>query len=247
MARRPRPSSPLRLHPAVVEIAHDGPVAVIGDIHGRLDHLDRLLAKLPDETELVVVGDLCDRGPDTRGVITRLIERGARGCMGNHEEWFSAWCRGFGFDVGAMAYGAEATLTSYGSVGRDITEVSRESALVPSVHRAWIESLAVAVSLRVDDQSYWVVHAGIPNWVSFDTLRPEQVVPTLARKRPEVLLWSFTKPADTVPVDRPVIMGHMSVRRAQDLGHVVALDTQCGSGGYLSAVLLPQRIFVDSR
>jgi serine/threonine protein phosphatase 1 len=64
------------------------PVA-IGDIHGRLDLLDQLLAQFEDR-QFVFLGDLTDRGPDSRGVVARvreLVEDGrAVCCMGNHDQ-----------------------------------------------------------------------------------------------------------------------------------------------------------------
>ena len=57
-------------------------VYAIGDIHGRLDLLDRLLAAIDGRrprprrrraTELIFLGDLVDRGPDSRGVVERLL------------------------------------------------------------------------------------------------------------------------------------------------------------------------------
>ena len=63
----------------------------IGDIHGRLDKLDALLAMLPLQPgdRLVFLGDYVDRGPDSRGVVARLIEvADAYPCeflLGNHE------------------------------------------------------------------------------------------------------------------------------------------------------------------
>lgn len=47
----------------------------VGDIHGDLDKLDRLLGRLPlgDEDTLAFLGDYVDRGPDSKGVIDRLI------------------------------------------------------------------------------------------------------------------------------------------------------------------------------
>ncbi|WP_019585238.1 metallophosphoesterase [Deinococcus apachensis] len=60
----------------------------IGDIHGRLDLLDALLARFPDR-RLVFLGDYVDRGPDSPGVLRRvraLVESGqAVACLGNHD------------------------------------------------------------------------------------------------------------------------------------------------------------------
>jgi serine/threonine protein phosphatase 1 len=55
----------------------EAPVCVIGDVHGRLDLLEGLLAKIalqPDHdlARLVFVGDLMDRGPDSAGVLARV-------------------------------------------------------------------------------------------------------------------------------------------------------------------------------
>src|ERR1700756_2415469 len=75
----------------------DGPLDVVGDVHGELDALTALLAHLgydaegghPDGRHLVFVGDLCDRGPDSPGVIElvqRLVQSGrALVTLGNHE------------------------------------------------------------------------------------------------------------------------------------------------------------------
>lgn len=54
----------------------DGKIAVIGDIHGRLDALDAALAAVEErsQTELILLGDYVDRGPDSRGVLARLQE-----------------------------------------------------------------------------------------------------------------------------------------------------------------------------
>lgn len=75
----------------------DGPLDIIGDVHGEHDALLSLLAHLgydatgrhPDGRFLVFVGDLCDRGPDSPavlGVVRTLIDAGrAQALLGNHE------------------------------------------------------------------------------------------------------------------------------------------------------------------
>ncbi len=62
------------------------PLAVIGDIHGRLDLLRDLLAQIPDGYQVVCVGDYIDRGPSSVGVLRFLSERDDIICLkGNHE------------------------------------------------------------------------------------------------------------------------------------------------------------------
>ena len=57
----------------------NGPLAIVGDVHGQLDLFDRLLERLRRRTDwqqrwIVLIGDLVDRGPDSRGVIERVLE-----------------------------------------------------------------------------------------------------------------------------------------------------------------------------
>lgn len=74
-----------------------GPLDVVGDVHGELDALTSLIKNLgydssgnhPENRKLVFVGDLCDRGPDSVGVILlvqKLMSTGkAVAILGNHE------------------------------------------------------------------------------------------------------------------------------------------------------------------
>ncbi len=46
----------------------------IGDIHGCLRPLMRLIERLPVDEELVFLGDYIDRGPESAGVVNYLRE-----------------------------------------------------------------------------------------------------------------------------------------------------------------------------
>ena len=75
----------------------EGPLDIVGDVHGEIEALTALLEKLgydaggehPQGRRLVFVGDLCDRGPDSPAVIRLvrgLVERERAQCVvGNHE------------------------------------------------------------------------------------------------------------------------------------------------------------------
>jgi len=231
----------------IVSIDTDAPCAVIGDIHGRADLLETLLARLPRDATVLVVGDVCDRGPDTRRVIDLLIARCARGALGNHEEWFIRWARGAGFLHEARAIGATATLASYGVTAKAAHDVSARSDAVPREHLAFLETLGHAVDLRVGSTPFWIVHAGVATTQALGRAGSlERVVPYLAQHHPDVLLWAHTDPSATLPVDRPVIMGHICRAAPKDFGHVLAIDTACGTwpDGALTAVLLPERRFI---
>ena len=71
-------------------------IFAVGDIHGELNKLNTLLTKWnPDNQQLVLLGDLIDRGADSYGVVhlaRHLTDTyGAKVVMGNHEELFLSW------------------------------------------------------------------------------------------------------------------------------------------------------------
>lgn len=64
--------------------------AVIGDIHGCRVELEELLTKIPEDYQIIFLGDMVDRGPDSPGVVRivyDLCKSGrARVVRGNHDE-----------------------------------------------------------------------------------------------------------------------------------------------------------------
>ncbi|RME16867.1 MAG: serine/threonine protein phosphatase, partial [Alphaproteobacteria bacterium] len=174
-------------------------VYAIGDVHGHLGALEgahELIAADRDRTgdataPVVHVGDLCDRGPDTKGVIDFLLAGRARGenwitLLGNHDRLFSWFLEEptrqdphlvVGMTWFHPNFGGAATLASYGI---EIGERERLRALharaieaVPESHRAFLRGLPLF--WETDDHIF--VHAG---------LRPG--VP-LAEQNPDDLVW----------------------------------------------------------
>lgn len=240
--------------PAIQKLDYHEPIAVIGDVHGDVERLRQLL-RMVGNRPVVHCGDLCDRGPDSRGVIAELIGRGAQGVRGNHEEWLIALVNGR-FDTFALhpVMGGAATLRSYGIEGRDPGAIEGQARKIPAAHADFLRALPVAMDLGVLGERYWVVHAGVPASVSLPrdasgrgtALTLEEVVPWIAGHKPDVLLWTHNPPETSLPVDRPVIMGHMPQRSPRDVGHCIAIDTGCGTCApyELTALLLPERRFL---
>lgn len=93
----------------------EAPVA-IGDIHGRLDLLRLAVARFPGR-HLVFLGDLCDRGPDSRDVIAlvrQLVEAGrATLICGNHDELLQTAVLDGSAYAHWMRNGGQATVDNY--------------------------------------------------------------------------------------------------------------------------------------
>ena len=210
----------------------------VGDIHGQLEQLEKLISTLPlqPHDQLVFVGDYVDRGPDSKGVVDYLIERDQRyACtflMGNHEGMFLSF---LGWE-GAAYFGAEAflhnggetTLESYGyfdSGGRF---------QLPPAHEKFYASLRL---WHVEGE-YAFVHAGI----SRDSLQLSDVKYALSKESPRELLWQrstveLPHSLGVTIIYGPTPMPDMQVR--WNLPYSIGIDTGAVYGGALTAIRLP--------
>ncbi len=194
----------------------------IGDIHGCSAALDALLEAIrlrPDDC-IVTLGDYINRGPDSRGVIARLIELEDR-CrlvtlLGNHDQALLEVRSGkrpieWLFDMGGIT-----TLDSYGP--------ARDLDLIPEEHFGFLRRCLN----YFETDTHIFVHA---NYFS-DTPMDEQHV--------GVLLWESLRTMTPGPHDsgKTVIAGHTSQKNGEilDLGHVKVIDTYCYGGGWLTAL-----------
>ncbi len=149
----------------------------VGDIHGRLDLLDRILEVIEKDADrkparktlLVFLGDLIDRGPDSRGVVERLrTYRHARikpyFLAGNHEEVLLRLLAGErGILASWLQFGGAECLASYGVDPSTMVGRSEGSGLaivrqaIPREHASFLGSFADTLSFG----DYLFVHAGI--------------------------------------------------------------------------------------
>ena len=221
-----------------------GPFDIIGDVHGCSAELEALLGKLgyvdgthPEGRTAVFVGDLVDRGPDSPGVLRRVMGMVAAGsalCVpGNHEHKLGRWLHGRKVQV---RYGLEQT----------VEQLGRESEEFRAAVRDFVDGL---VSHYVLDGGRLVVcHAGLPE---------KYHGRTSGRVRSHALYGATTGETDEfgLPVRYPwaqdyrgraaVVYGHTPVPTATWLNNTVCLDTGCVFGGRLTALRWPERQFVD--
>jgi serine/threonine protein phosphatase 1 len=134
-------------------------IYTIGDIHGCLDQLQRLVELCEQDAEaqrskFIFLGDYIDRGSDSRGVNEFLMNLQKRSpheiiCLrGNHEQLLLDALEGEGAEMHWLSNGGEATLRSY--------RASRATGL-PISYLDWIHSLP----LLHDDGRRYFVHAGV--------------------------------------------------------------------------------------
>ncbi|MGD9979011.1 MAG: metallophosphoesterase family protein [Hyphomonadaceae bacterium] len=144
----------------------------IGDVHGEIGKLDRLLGCIREDArrlgaahKIVFLGDLIDRGPDSRAVVEcamRLALAGeALALKGNHEElMLHAVAKRESIGVYWWAEnGGDETIASY-MAANGVQDDFRDA--IDSAHIYWLSTLPVMI--RDEARGIIFVHAGIDPW-----------------------------------------------------------------------------------
>jgi serine/threonine protein phosphatase 1 len=227
-------------------------IYAIGDIHGQLDMLrgahdliamDRAIADDPD-AQVVHIGDLVDRGPDSRSVIDVLMNGQARGApwvviKGNHDRLFTRFVDNPDYHDPAILsglhwlhprLGGNTTLASYGvtdALDRPLAEVHKQAVQkVPTEHLDYINGLPVQYVLK----DLWFVHAGIrPGIAAEDQVEDD-------------LLWIRAGFLDD-PRDHGalVVHGHTAMDDPQNYGNRLNIDSGAGYGRPMTVVVIEGR------
>ncbi len=216
------------------------PVCVIGDVHGRLDLLEELLARIalqPDHdlARLVFVGDLMDRGPDSAGVLARVhaLHKATPDrvicLMGNHERMLLDFLADpVRHGPRWIANGGSETLTSFGlspwarrqsdAALHDLAEALR-AALTPA-RIDWLTTLP----LIWQEGTLAVTHAGADPAVAINAQTPAR------------MLWGpRRREARQRSDDIWVAQGHIIVKTAHAQDQRIWVDTGAWRSDRLSS------------
>ena len=245
-----------------------GRTFVIGDIHGEIDHLRRLVARMPDvgaSDTVVFLGDYVDRGARSREVVNavRGLDRDT-GCQvvclrGNHEDaWLRVMDGGWPGFLLPPGNGCIATLNSYRGAPADAAldkaefEALFTGSFFPREVVAWFRALPV----WYEDEHAIYVHAGLVADAHGRFLHPREA------PNPAALLWTRTESFFRSYRGKRVVVGHthtmelpaeLSTHTVDDPTDlwagpcVTAIDTGCGRDGFLTALELPAMKVYESR
>ncbi|WP_420381539.1 metallophosphoesterase [Novosphingobium sp.] len=214
-------------------------VYAIGDIHGRLDVFETMIAMIdaddaarnPAETTVILLGDLVDRGPASAGVIAAArawaARRTVRVLAGNHEEMFLASMTDEGTLRHFLRYGGRETLLSYPismdeygpATLAELQDLMRDR--IPAADIAFL--LGMEDLIRIGD--YVFVHAGI----RADAPLEDQVTGDLRWIRGEFF-------DDPTPRDFAVVHGHTITPEPELSPHRIGIDTGAFATGCLTAI-----------
>ncbi len=219
----------------------DRRVYAIGDVHGCAHLLDALLTIIAQDDKdrprkpisLILLGDLVDRGPESRAVVETVMALTGSGgdvrCLkGNHEEAFILAARG---DLRALPLfrrmEGEATLASYGldpALFRVMTDTELADWMERHVPRAHVDFLdALPDSIAIGD--YLFVHAGIRPGVPIDDQSPAD----LRWIRQEFLAHRGRHPS-------MIVHGHSISEDVDEQAGRIGIDTGAFLSGRLTAL-----------
>ena len=227
---------------------------VVGDIHGRLDLLDALLARIHADldrrparkTLLVFVGDLIDRGPASAQVVERLRTYRRHGIrpvflLGNHEEVLLRILAGDSSLIASwLQFGGAECLKSYGLSLRQLRGLSNDEAVakvrqaIPSEHAEFLKSFID--TCRFGD--YLLVHAGIRPGIELDQQRQTDL-----RWIREPFLFDETDHGFIV------VHGHTISQEIDERPNRIGIDTGAYRTGILTALAIDglDRWYIDTR
>ncbi|WP_417585448.1 metallophosphoesterase family protein [Pelagibacterium sp.] len=214
----------------------DTPLCVVGDVHGCLSVLEDLLQKVPQDHQIILVGDYIDRGEQSADVLRYLSMETSITClMGNHEDMLLRFLEDPGREGGRwIRNGGLQTLASFGIRGvRPQMTLEELTSCRDQLHAAmgdhlisWIGGLATSVL----SGNILVAHAGADPFTV-----PE------AQSR-DVLIWGHPDFLYTARRDGIwVVHGHTIVQEAGAKHGRIAVDTGAYATGVLSAVCLSER------
>lgn len=212
-------------------------IYAIGDIHGHLDALERLMDKIKPDLEkdqVVFMGDYIDRGPCSKGVVDyvlrlkNLAPRANVVCLkGNHEAMFLDFLQGREVELFLFNGGLSTIRDYWGDNWDRLSEL-----ILPPEHAEFYRELR----LSYETPEYVFVHGGLKPGVP------------LAEQTEEDLLWirgEFI--ASTDDYGRRVIFGHTPFRQPLVMPNKIGIDTGAVYGNLLTCLKLPQEEFIFDR
>ena len=241
--------------------------AIIGDIHGHLEPLKKILDKVEKKGYTpVFTGDLVDRGPNSKEVIELIKEKNYLMVLGNHDDMMidmyqkiidysldnndfylkqdiQQWC--------SSNNGFAETLVSYQLGG--IVNVGYGYDLIISLDDSYIELFKEHVDwlktkpyvLKLDDilinnREVYISHSSISHVFSdLDKMNQNN-------KIINEIIWGRKEPIDIKSIYN--IFGHTPVYLHPDITDFYAnIDTGCGKNGSLTALLLPDLNYISEK
>jgi serine/threonine protein phosphatase 1 len=197
---------------------------IVGDIHGCFTKLEAVLTKIafqPAIDRLFSVGDLVDRGPESKDALIWLEKPWFHVVQGNHEDMAIRFgMRDCQMDV--ANYAANGGAWNIGNTFEERAEFSKAFSVLP-----------LAIEIETEYGLVGIVHAGCPfvSWGELTTIldNPNNYLKKDIGKLADALTWSRERiqAMDDSIVEgvRVVVVGHTPMQSVTSLGNTIFIDT----------------------
>lgn len=175
----------------------------VGDVHGCYKTLMALIDKLP-HNRLIFVGDLIDRGPQSKDVVDYVIKNNHYCVMGNHEDMMTEPAMNRMW----LNNGGDKTLKSYkDEEGNFVYEFE--------IHKEWMEKLPLVIEYK----NFIITHSAVFGMWDIDHQSNEFITDALWNR-------NFND-KNTLPEGRINIFGHTPVEDVVEEDHFMMIDGGC--------------------
>ena len=215
------------------------PVWVIGDVHGEYKKLIKLLKKIPKKDAVCFVGDVIDRGKDSRKVLNLIRDKKYFIVRGNHEEFMSAaldkkyskdmfpqWIRGGGVDT-IKGYVKNFNFRS----SNDFQKLLKNKEIIKD--KKWIDTLPLIIKFEFKNKKpLYISHSGLKLYKSDKTIKKENNEYSILLNRKKMKQVNFAVN----------IHGHTIVSKKDMKISKSQIDVDTGAylkKGYLTAIKYP--------
>ena len=244
--------------------------AIIGDIHAELNQLLKMIEKIKEEkAEPIFVGDLVDRGKNSKEVVQFVIDNNYKCVMGNHEESMVdmyeilkfikengesknflddiiRWVNVSGFDNTLESYGIAKVVFENNKKTELNLNLHDENFILFEKHINWIKKLPTYITLNdihIKDKKVIISHSSISGVWDMKNLYSIEDFESNIR-------WNREKPKDIKGIYN--IFGHSEIGSKSFFSndgdftspmvteYFTNVDTSCGKDGFLTSILIPE-------
>lgn len=205
-----------------------GPFAFIGDIHGCFDELVDLVSLVRtihgEDTHIISLGDVCDRGPDIHSCFAFLQEIKADMIIGNHDEKMLRWWKGNQVKIGES---------------QQVSVDNMKSEDFKFIEKSW-------PFMRIPFYNALAVHGGFFPYIPPEKQNLKQIIRLRDIEASNSRMYSLNEQggrfwAQVWPGPETVIFGHAWSKQVQQFPYAYGIDTGCVYGHRLTALVLTNR------
>jgi len=195
---------------------------VIGDVHGCYNTLINLINQLPKDSNLIFVGDLCDKGDFSKDVIEFVISNNHLCVKGNHEHLYEKYI------IDAIENDTHSPWSDdkrYGGL-QCINSYNKNKKLIYK-HLKWIKQLPTYIEI----EHYFITHGFALEYYKYKDNKDYYN---------DFLLNRIYKDTKEPKIEEDIIniFGHCIFEDVKKGDKYICLDTGCSNGGKLSAIQL---------